>query len=100
MTLNDVMKAVCRAYGVTRTEIRGKGGTRRPLSQARAAFCYHARMETTRSYGEIGLFCHLDHSTVHHHARQYPDNIHRYGDDKAERCRALIDAERRVPVAA
>jgi len=98
MTLNDIMRAVCRSYGVTRTQIRGEGGFRRPLSQARAAFCYWARMETTRSYGEIALFCHLDHSTVKHHARNYPVNIERYGDDKAALCEQLIEAERKPVV--
>ena len=91
MTLTETLKRVCEAYGVPKVEFMSRSRVRR-ATQARAAFCYWARIKTGKSFPEIAGHIHMDHTTVVYHCNTYPEKVKRYRDDKAMGCMLAVNA--------
>jgi len=70
-TLEDIVRRICRATGITLTDIRS-GRRSRHIAFARQAIFYWACRTTRRSLPEIGRYFERDHTTVLHGKREYP----------------------------
>ncbi len=91
MTLAEILKRVCLAYGVPKGEFMS-GSLCRNTTQARAAFCYWARIMTGRSFPVIARHIGLDHSTVIYHYQTYLRKASRYADTNAIKCMLAVNA--------
>jgi len=82
MTLAEILKRVCLAYGVTETAILSSS-QKRAVAQARAAFVYWSRLKTRHSYPVIAKRIGRHHTTAIHHFETYPEKCSRYDDRNA-----------------
>lgn len=70
LLVNDIIRAVCRHFNITGTQIKSSRRTKDIVYPRQIALCL-ARRHTTRSLPEIGrLFGYRDHTTVLYSARK------------------------------
>jgi len=72
----------------------------RAVAQARAAFCFWARIRTGCSFPQIAMFMNRDHTTVMYHCETYLEKVGRYRDPNAIKCMMAVNRKAFERVAA
>lgn len=83
ITLNRILEAVARFYGVPEKDVKGKGRTK-DIVIPRQVTMYIMREETDRSLVDIGEVLGRDHSTVMHGIDKVVEEIERNADRRQE----------------
>lgn len=75
--INDIVCVVCKAFGITEKEIKGKGRYK-TVARARQILCYIIRKHTDLSLSDIAQFIygHDDHTTVLYHIRRVTELLY------------------------